>query len=98
MIEHPRVPLDFFGIRFPVRIRILFLPPTFAVLNPLLKLPFLSTVISGATARRTLLAMRVSAAEGTTQVPATGVAWMGDEEKPAMLAASQAWPQAGMGS
>ena len=48
--------------------------------------------------------MRLSAAKGTTQVLTTtqalkvDIAWMGDEENPAMLAASQALPQVGMGS
>jgi hypothetical protein len=71
-------------------------------LDALLQFPFLGAVIGHAAAGGPPLAVRRSAAEGTAQVPAlpftTGVAWVGEEEYPAMLAASQAAPQVGMGS
>jgi len=104
MLHQLRIPLAFVSSRRLLRIRFPSLPPAFAVLDILLELAILSAVVLDTALRRTSLTVCLFAAKGTTQVLTTtqalriDVAWMGDEENSAMLAASQALPQVGMGS
>lgn len=99
VLHYLRLQLARSGLRFPRRIRrpSSFLP-ALPVLDSLLLPALLGAVISGAAARGIPLAVDLAAAKGTTQVLATGVAWMGEEEYPAMPAALQAPSQVGLGS
>lgn len=97
IFHHPPIPLGFLNIRLLLPIRVLSSLPAFAVLGPLLTLALLGAVIGDAAPRGTLPAVCISAAEGATQVPTIGVAWMGEEENSAMPAALQVPPQVGTG-
>ena len=69
----------------------------FAVLDRLFDLAGLPTVILDTPPSGLLLAVGLLAAKRTTQVLATGIAWIGEEKDPAMPAAAQASAQAGLG-
>jgi hypothetical protein len=62
-------------------------------LNPLFELSFLRAVVLDAALRRTMFAVGFSASIGTTEIFTPGIAWMCEEEYPAMAAASQASPK-----
>lgn len=72
--------------------------PAFAVLDPLLALALLSPVVGDTALGGPLLAVGLFAAEGTAQVVATDIAWMGEEENAAMPAPGPAGSQVRLGS
>lgn len=98
MLDHLPCPLAGVGLRLLRSIRRHPFPPAFPVLDTLLLLALIGAVIGGAPARGPLLAVGLSAAKRTTQVLTAGVAWMGDEEYPAIPAVLQAPSQVGVGS
>lgn len=68
-----------------------------AVLYLLLELALFGAVVLHAALGRTSLTVRILAPEGTTQIVAPGITWMRQEEYPAVPAAGQASPKAGLG-
>jgi len=103
MLHHPPIPAALASLWAQSLFRLPLRSPSAAVLGEFLRLPFLGAVIGHAAARRALLAVRLSAAKGTAQVPAlplvaAGIAGVGEEEDAAMLAAGQATSQVGMRS
>lgn len=98
VLHYLRVQFARGGLRLLRYVRRPSFSPALPVLDPLLLPPLLGAVIFGTAARGMLLVLGLSAAKGATQVLATGVAWVGEEEYPAMPAALQAPSQVGMGS
>jgi len=98
MLDYLPRPLAGVGLRLLRSIRCHPFSPAFPVLDPLLLLALIGAVIGDTSARGALFAVGLSAAEGAPQVLSAGVAWMGEEEYPAMPAALQAPSQVGMGS
>jgi hypothetical protein len=101
MFHHNAIKLVFHAIadhKLFIRIRLPYLRSVFTVLDLLLDFAAILSVVSHTALGGTLLTVCCSTAKGTTQIAASGVTGMGDEENPAMTAASQTLPQFWMGS
>jgi hypothetical protein len=55
-------------------------------------------VIGGTALRRSQLAMSFPATKGATQIMSAGIAWVGQEENPALPAPGQTGPQVRLGA
>jgi hypothetical protein len=91
-VESHSTPLQLPTTELPILIRSGFPMPSLAVLNPFLCLAFFCGVVLDTALGRSPLAVRVATPKRTSQIPASGVSGMRQEENPAMPAAGHTPP------